>query len=95
MNKTGLFSLIFTILFVFNVKSQKKVASILNIADNLSVTSNIIQLNDNDTSYTKIVLKGALYLPLKNNLPYYSITQSSNQTLDLKISDIVSVKVLK
>ncbi|MCA0429274.1 MAG: type IX secretion system sortase PorU [Bacteroidetes bacterium] len=93
MNKTGLFSLIFTILFVFNVKSQKKVASILNIDANLSATSNIIQLNDNDTSYTKVVLKGAMYLPLKNNLPYFSITQSSNQPLDLKISDIVTVKV--
>ncbi len=93
MNKTGLFSLILIFLFVFNVKSQKKVASILNTETNLPLTSNIIQLNDNDTSYVKVIVKGANYQPLKNNLPYYSIIQSSNQLLEAKISDVVSIKV--
>ncbi|MFN7910951.1 MAG: type IX secretion system sortase PorU [Bacteroidota bacterium] len=86
MKKSPLYFLLITIFFTLNVKSQKKVAS-SNISEAITdIKSNILQVNNSDTAVTKLILKNALYLSTKNNLPYYNLFVKSKDNFWLEPS---------
>lgn len=55
------------------------------------LVSNILKVNDNDTTSVKLQLKGAEYSAEKNDLPYYSVTKVSTKQQYFK-AQLIDVK---